>query len=144
MRLRMRFPAWLAPLGAAAIALAACSTTDSRIRRHQDLFDSYPPEVQRNLRRGAIEIGYTPEMVRMALGEPDRRTQVQDLDGASEIWIYRRSVPGFAVGMGSGGTLGSRVGVGTHVTVGEPARSEERAVVEFWEGRVSRFHLTSP
>jgi hypothetical protein len=144
MRLRMRFFAWLAPLGAAAIAMAACSTTDSRIRRHQALFDSYPPEVQRNIRSGVIEVGYTPEMVLMALGKPDRRTEVQDLDGASAIWIYRRSLPGFAVGMGTGATVGSRVGIGTHVTVGEPARSEERAVVEFWEGRVSRVHLTPP
>ncbi len=49
---------------------------------------------------------------------------------------------GFAIGMGSGSTISSRVGVGTHVTVGEPARSEDRAVVEFWQGRVSRVELT--
>ncbi len=139
----MRLRGWLALLGATAIALAACSTTDSRIRRHQALFDGYPPEVQHNLRNGVIGIGYSPEMVLMALGKPDRRTEVQTGDGTAEIWTYRKSVPGFAIGMGSGGTISSRVGVGTHVTVGEPARSEDRAVVEFWQGRVSRFEIVS-
>ncbi len=138
----MRFRGWLALLGAAAIALAACSTTDSRIRRQSALFDGYPPEIQHHIRNGVIEVGYSPEMVLMALGKPDRRTEVQTGDGTSEIWTYRKSVPGFAIGMGSGGTISSRVGVGTHVTVGEPARSEDRAVVEFWQGRVSRFELT--
>ncbi len=138
----MRLRGFLALLGAAVIALAACSTTDSRIRRHQALFDGYPPEVQHHIRNRMIGIGYSPEMVLMALGKPDRRTEVQTGDGTAEIWTYRKSVPGFAIGMGSGGTLSSRVGVGTRVTVGEPARSEDQAVVEFWQGRVSRFELT--
>jgi hypothetical protein len=133
----MRLRGLLALLGVAVIALAACSTTDSRIRRQQALFDGYPPEVQHNIRNGVIEIGYL-----MAFGNPDRRTEVQTGDGTAEIWTYRKSRPGFAIGMGSGGYVSSRVGVGTHVTVGEPARSEDRAVVEFWQGRVSRFELT--
>jgi hypothetical protein len=41
--------------------------------------------------------------------------------------------------MGSGGYAGGGVAVGTGVRVGEPARSEDRAVVEFSEGRVKRF-----
>jgi len=138
----MRLRGFLALLGAAAIALAACSSTDSRIRGHQALFDGYPPEIQHNIRNGVIEIGYSPEMVLMALGNPDRRAEVQTGDGTAEVWTYRKSRPGFAIGIGSGGTVSSRVGVGTHVTVGEPARSEDRAVVEFWQGRVSRFELT--
>jgi hypothetical protein len=137
----MRLRGFFAVLGAAVIALAACSSTDSRIRDHQALFDGYPPEVQHNIRSGLIEIGYTPEMVLMALGKPDRRSEVQTGDGAAEIWTYRKSVPGFSVGMGSGGYVSSRVGVGTHVTMGEPARSEDQAVVEFWQGRVSRFEI---
>ena len=56
-----------------------------------------------------------------------------------EVWTYRKSVPGFGVGMGTGSYVGSGVGVGTGVRVGEPARSEDRAVVEFSEGRVKRF-----
>lgn len=126
-------------LGTAAIALMACSTTASRIRSHQALFDSYPPEVQERIRNGIIEVGYTPEMVVMALGEPDRKTVAKPENEMVEVWTYRKSVPGFGVGMGTGSYVGSGVGVGTGVRVGEPARSEDRAVVEFSEGRVKRF-----
>ena len=129
---------------AAALVLVACNTIDSRIGRQQALFDSYPPNVQQNIRNGVIEADYTPEMVVMALGKPDRKAEMQTQDGVAEVWTYRKSVPGFGVGMGSGGYVGSGVGIGTGVTVGEPARSEDRAVVEFWGGRVSRFQALAP
>lgn len=137
MALRIR--RLVAVLGSASIALAACSSTGSRIRSQQALFDGYPPAVQQKIRDGVIEVGYTPEMVVMALGDPDRKAQVQAADGVTEVWYYRKSVPGFSIGMGSGGYVGSGVGIGTGVSVGEPARSEDRAVVEFSKGRVSRF-----
>lgn len=127
-----------------ALVLLACGTVDSRIARQQELFDGYPPDVQRNIRRGLIEVGYTPEMVVMALGEPDRKVEMQTEDGVAEVWSYRRSVPGFGVGMGTGGYVGSGVGIGTGVSVGEPPRSEERARVEFFGGRVTRFESVAP
>lgn len=49
-----------------------CSTPASRIRQNQALFDSFPAEVQANLRAGKVEIGYSRPMVDIALGEPDR------------------------------------------------------------------------
>jgi hypothetical protein len=135
----MRIRSFAALLGIAAIAFTACNTTGSRIRRQQVLFDSYPPEVQQNIRNGVIEVGYTTEMVVMALGEPDRKVVAQPEDESAEVWTYRKSVPGFGIGMGTGGYAGGGVGIGTGVTVGEPARSEDRAVVEFSGGRVKRF-----
>ena len=140
--MRLRF--CIALLAAAALALTACSTIDSRVRRQQALFDSYPPDVQHSIRNGRIEVGYTPEMVAMALGEPDRKVETRTEDGVAEVWTYRKNVPGFSVGMGSGSYLGSGVGIGSGVSVGEPARSEDEAVVEFWGGRVSRFHALAP
>jgi hypothetical protein len=131
-------------LAGALLVLAACSTTGSRIRSQQALFDSYPPEVQQNVRNGVIEVGYSREMVRMALGEPDRKVEMQTGDGVTEVWTYRESVPGISLGMGSGTAIGSGVGIGTGVSVGEPARSEDRAVVEFWQGSVSRFEAVAP
>jgi len=140
----MRLRACIALLAAAAFALSACSTVDSRIRKQQALFDSYPPAVQNNIRNGRIEVGYTREMVAMALGEPDRKVETQTEDGVAEVWSYRKSVPGFSVGMGSGSYLGSGVGIGSGVSVGEPPRSEDAAIVEFWGGRVARFHTPAP
>jgi hypothetical protein len=135
----MRIRSFVALLGVAVMAMMACNTTNSRIRSQQDLFDSYPPEVQQNIRNGVIEAGYTPEMVVMALGEPDRKEVAERADGLVEVWTYSKSVPGFGIGMGSGGYAGGGVAIGTGVTVGEPARSVDRAVVEFSDGRVKHF-----
>jgi hypothetical protein len=134
----MRTRGLAALLAIAAIALGACSTTGSRIRSQQELFDSYPPEVQENIRSGIVEVGYTPEMVIMALGEPDEKLAEKPEGAAAEVWIYRKSTPGFGIGMGTGGYVGSNVGIGTGVRVGEPARSKDRAWIEFSEGRVKR------
>jgi hypothetical protein len=136
----MRLRICIALLAAAAFALPACNTVDSRIRRQQALFDGYPPDVQNNIRNGRIAVGYTPEMVAMALGEPDRKVETRTEDGVAEVWSYRKSVPGFSVGMGSGTYLGSGVGIGSGISMGDPPRSEDEAVVEFWGGRVARFH----
>ena len=120
-----------------ALALAlACAGTDSRIAESEDVFDSYPEEVQQKIRAGEIAVGFSEEQVLMALGEPDRRTQVTAEDAAAEVWTWRRSVPG--VGIGSGSRRG-RVGIGTGVTLGEGARSEDEMVVELVNGRVTRF-----
>ena len=140
----MRLWFCIAPIAAAALALSACNTVDSRIGKQQALFDSYPPEIQHSIRSGRIEVGYTPEMVAMALGEPDRKVETRTEDGVAEVWSYRKSVPGFSVGMGSGSYLGSGVGIGSGVSVGEPPRSEDEAVIEFWNGRVARFHTPAP
>jgi hypothetical protein len=137
----MRAQSFVALLAVAAIALVACSTTDSRISGRQELFDSYPPEVQQNIRNGIIEVGYTREMVVMALGEPDQKVEAQPEHEIAEVWTYRKSKPGFGIGMGTGSYVGSGVGVGTGVTMGEPARKEDRAVVEFSGGRVKRFQV---
>jgi hypothetical protein len=142
--LTRRFRRLAALFVGASIALMACSTTGSRIRSQQELFDSYPAEVQQNIRKGEIDVGYSQEMVEMALGKPDRKVEMQTEDGITEVWTYRKSVPGFSVGMGSGSYIGSGVGIGTGVAVGEPARSEDRAVVEFWKGRVARFRAVAP
>jgi hypothetical protein len=46
--------------------------------------------------------------------------------------------------MGSGSYVGSGVGIGSGVSVGEPPRREDEAVIEFWRGRVARFHVPAP
>jgi hypothetical protein len=134
----------LAVCSAVVLALAGCSTTASRIRERQAVFDSYPEPIQHNLRRGIIEVGYTPEMVFIALGEPDRKVEVATEDGVSQVWTWWKSSPGVALGLGSWSRLGSHVGFGTGISVGDRARREEKAVVEFRRGRVRRFQTLAP
>ena len=71
----IRFPLLPAALAAAVLALAAgCSTIESRIEQNRDYFDALPAADQAQIRIGKIDLGFTPESVRMALGEPRRKT----------------------------------------------------------------------
>lgn len=71
------------------LALAGCSTIDSRIRGDQAMFDRLPPATQAKLRQGIVEVGYTPDMVYIALGAPDERHEKIAASGTETIWIYK-------------------------------------------------------
>ncbi len=72
----------------AVAMLAACATPDARIRRNQALFDSLPAAEQALIREGKVGIGFTPDMVRLAVGDPDQRWIRTDTQGQTEIWSY--------------------------------------------------------
>lgn len=44
---------------------------------------------QDNLRKGIVELGYTPDMVYIALGAPDSQREKITAKGKEETWIYR-------------------------------------------------------
>jgi hypothetical protein len=76
-------------LAAALLALAAgCSTIESRIGENRPYYDSLPAADQAQIRIGKINLGFAPESVRMALGDPRQRLVRRTADGDSEIWIY--------------------------------------------------------
>ena len=79
----------LIAVGALALAvLPACSTPDRRIKRNQEVFDALPPDRQALIREGKVAIGFTPDEVRLALGDPDQRWVRTDAKGSTEIWSY--------------------------------------------------------
>jgi hypothetical protein len=100
----------------AVLALAACATPASRISDNQAAFNSYPEDIQQKIRAGEVAIGFTPEMVAMALGEPDHRSERVDATGTFQIWGYAASGPSFGFSVG-GGSFGSSSGVGGGVGV---------------------------
>ena len=72
-----------------AIGLAGCaSTPERRIQKHPEMFEGIPPDVQETVRAGRVEIGYTPDMVFLALGAPDRKVTRKTEAEEREIWIY--------------------------------------------------------
>lgn len=73
---------------ASASFLVACSTPAARIKRNQALFDSLPAAEQTLVREGKVAIGFTPDMVRLAVGDPDQRWTRTDAEGRTEIWSY--------------------------------------------------------
>jgi hypothetical protein len=115
--------------------LTGCSSPDSRIKANRAAFDALPAETQAKIREGKIEVGYTPELVIMALGKPDRSYTRTSAAGQSEVWAYRDKGPGFSFGVGVGG-YGSGVGGGVGVsTAGD--RDEDKMRVIFEAGKVA-------
>jgi hypothetical protein len=78
----------LAATTAALVFSSGCSTPETRIRQNPALFAQLAPEQQEMIRRGQVAVGFNAEMVRLALGEPDRFTTRTDQDGVNEIWHY--------------------------------------------------------
>jgi len=127
-------------LGAGLAAAGCASTPASRINSNREVYNSYPMEVQEMIAAGEVAVGFTPEQVRMALGNPDRVATRTDPDGTSEVWIYRdkRSRVGFGLGVGIGGGGGS-TRVGTSVGIGTGGRyyDDERMRVVIAQGAVT-------
>jgi outer membrane protein assembly factor BamE (lipoprotein component of BamABCDE complex) len=70
--------------GALLLALAGCSTIDSRIHEKPEVFNRLTPQTQADIRQGIVKTTYTPDMVYMVLGKPDK---VQT-EGSQTTWVY--------------------------------------------------------
>ena len=67
---------------------AACATPEYRIGRQADKFAGYPSEIQEKIKRGQVDIGFTQDMVLLALGKPNREYIRTVQDGELELWAY--------------------------------------------------------
>jgi hypothetical protein len=137
----------LAPLFIAAAALAAAAgcatpTPDDRIPAHQASFSTWPPEVQAKVRAGEVDVGFTPEQVLVALGEPSMRTQAAGPQGVTEVWVYRRRAARLSVGVG-GASFGGHTAVGGAVSAnGIRLGQDMSGRVVFANGRVADVMVT--
>lgn len=86
----MKVTSYLLCAGALAVPLlfTACETPETRIQAKQSLFDSLKPGDQELIKKGKAGIGFTPEMVKLALGDPDRIRTRTDGTGSHEVWVY--------------------------------------------------------
>jgi hypothetical protein len=124
---------WVTGLVTALLA-AGCSTVDSRIAKNRAAFDAWPAPVQSAIIQGKIGVGFTPDQVRVALGEPDRVFTRTTADGTSEIWSYRDRGPRFSFGVGvGGGSFGRGGGTfgGVGVSTGTGYHDDEKLGVVF-------------
>jgi len=79
----------LAIVLAAVFALSACSTMstiEGRTKEKSAVFAAAAPWQQRLMREGWVDVGFTPDMVYIAIGQPDKTATADN--GATEIWIY--------------------------------------------------------
>jgi len=87
--------AWLA-----AIVLTGCdasSGTAGRIQEKSAVFAQLTPEQKKNIEEGAIEYGYTTDMVYMALGKPSKVKEKTSADGTVLMWTFNNYYPTVAV-----------------------------------------------
>ena len=123
-----------------AFLLAGCATPEKRIQQNREVFDSFPVAAQARIRGGQIDLGFTPEMVRIALGEPQRKTLRRSADGEVEIWSYVDSTRRYdrqrvdIDGLGVSGPGGLRSVSGSAWVNVEQNREFIRTRVEFRNG----------
>lgn len=77
--------------GLLLIALISCSTPESRIEKDPSTYSAFPAKVQNKVKEGKIDIGYTTDMVCIAWGKPDRKTESVTSKGKTEVWTYLSS-----------------------------------------------------
>ena len=120
------------------LLITSCATTpQARIEKNRAAFDSFPADVQEKVRAGRVDLGFTPLMVALALGEPDRVLNRSSAAGQEEVWVYRRTSSGFGFGFGLGGG-GGHMGYGGGVSMSTaPDYDEDAMRVVFRDGKVT-------
>lgn len=85
--MKTRFPFVLSAL-LALFFVAGCETVDSRIAKNPQLFAQLDAATQAKIKQGIIDLGFTEDMVRLALGEPDQKRESRSAAGTETAWIY--------------------------------------------------------
>ncbi|MEY4939490.1 MAG: hypothetical protein RIQ93_1225 [Verrucomicrobiota bacterium] len=82
--------------------IAGCGTPQiNRIDQNRAAYETWPVETKQAVLDGKVEVGMTPEMVRVSWGQPSEVISRSTGPGEEEIWIYRK---------GGGEDMGSPVG----------------------------------
>ncbi len=119
----------LASVVLASLLVAGCATPQGRIEKNQSYFDTLSSDAQTKIRAGKVDIGFTRQMVKLALGEPDNVYTRKTEKGTAEIWAYRDKSPSISIGFGIGGG-GSGVGGGVGLS-SRGERNDEKTRVVF-------------
>ncbi len=75
-------------LTCAALLLTGCQSVENRIKEKQAVFDRLDPLAQSRIKQGLIEIGYTTDMVYMALGKANEVKETTTASGKETTWVY--------------------------------------------------------
>jgi len=79
-------------IAASALILTNCSTPESRISAHPEIFQSLSPQDQALVSQGKIREGMSQNAVWLAWGAPDQKATGTARGRAVETWIYNEYV----------------------------------------------------
>ena len=75
-------------IAASALIFASCSTTETRISGHPEIYQSLSARDQALVSQGQIRDGMSPNAVYLAWGSPDRKIVGNMRGRPTETWIY--------------------------------------------------------
>lgn len=121
------------------VLLGGCASPNTRITRNQAAFDQLAPAEQALIREGKVAIGFTFDMVRLAVGDPDQRWSRTSAAGTAEVWTYATYESSLGVPLFRGYYHRYRDGYAFYHDsfYRRDARPQEHFRVTFVEGRVS-------
>ena len=70
------------------LGLAGCQNVESRIKQKPEVFAKLDVATQDKIKQGIIDLGFTEEMVYLALGDPDQKKESVSATGQTLTWIY--------------------------------------------------------
>ena len=154
-------------LSASALVLSGCSTTETRISDHPEIFQTLSPRDQELVKAGKIREGMSQNAVWVAWGSPDQKATGVARGNPVETWIYNEYTYANAPypypygPFGYGGYYGGRVAFRSHynrrfIIVGDPffdpffysfnrpTVAYPAKTVTFANGRVVSIQILSP
>ena len=78
-------------VSASAIVLTGCSTTESRISDHPEIYNSLSPRDRDLVSRGQIRVGMSESAVWLAWGSADQKAAGAMRGHSTETWIYTQT-----------------------------------------------------
>src|SRR5436305_12645770 len=75
-------------VAASALTLSSCSTTETRISGHPEIYQTLPSRDQALVSQGQIRAGMPANAVWLAWGSPDRKIVGSMRGRPTETWIY--------------------------------------------------------
>src|SRR5437899_9211506 len=102
--MKHRFARWVFFVAAAPVTLllSGCSTVESRIADHPDIYHSLSARQQQLVANGQIAPGMPREAVYLAWGAPDQKVEGAMRRQMTETWIYVQYTTDYPDGYGYG------------------------------------------
>lgn len=78
--------------GAVLLTAGCASSQTARIQEKPAVFQDLTPKEQKQILAGKVKVGFTPDMVYLALGKPSAVNHVNVSGAATEEWVYDRYI----------------------------------------------------